>query len=210
MWGQAEALLAFFETAYVSGTTVTGTVLWQKAIPCSLAQGHGQGWKETCHLARPAGHFPPDPWGRVTPPREERSLRGCSSWVRCQEPFLIAFFQSWQSQPDPNVTNGLPDWPPPQMDPSPSAALWFSGLQGQRGPLHPSSLPTGQELPSTISLLQAHTPMTGSSPPALTAASFREKPTASCNTEGRRDMPVTVGSTQLALPGHTEGQEPVP
>lgn len=158
----------------------------------------------------PGGHFPPDPWGRVTPPRGERSLRGCSSWVRCQEPFLIAFFQSWQSQPDPNVTNGLPDWPPPQMDPSPSAALWFSGLQGQRGPLHPSSLPSGQELPSTTSLLQAHTPMTGSSPPALTAASFREKPMASCNTEGRRDMPVTVSSTQLALPGHMEGQEPVP
>lgn len=52
--------------------------------------------------------------------------------------------------------------------------------------------------------------MTGSSPPALTAASFQEKPTASCNTKGKRDTPVTVDSTHLALPGHAEGQEPFP
>lgn len=92
--GSGRGAAGFFETAYVSGTTVTGTVLWQKAIPCSLAQGHGQGWKETCHLAHPAstaggrvladifhlipgaGSLPPEekgPFGAVLPGSDARS-----------------------------------------------------------------------------------------------------------------------------------------
>lgn len=121
--GSGRGAAGLSETAYVSETTVTGTVPWQKATPCSLAQGHRQGRRETrpgssrLHGRQegPGGHPPPDPWGRVTSPRGESSPQDCSSWVRGQEPFLIAYFQSWQSQPDPNMSNGLPHWLPPQM-----------------------------------------------------------------------------------------------
>lgn len=102
----------------------------------------------------PGGHPPPDPWGRVTSPRGERSPQDCSSWVRGQEPLLLIFSHGKANlirtcQMDSH-TGSHPKWP------TPSAALWFPGLQGQRGPLYPSSLPTRQESPSTVTLLQVH------------------------------------------------------
>lgn len=157
----------------------------------------------------PGGHPPPDPWGRVTSPRGERSPQDCSSWVRGQEPFLIAYFQSWQSQPDPNMSNGLPHWLPPQMAHPLSCSVvpWTPRPEGASVPqLTAHQAGIAQYRDPTPS---AH-PMTGCSPPDLTAGSFQEKPTASCNTEGKRDTPVPVDSTHLALPGHAEGQEPFP
>lgn len=112
--GSGRGAAGFFETAYVSenchryspvaesrpGRSGSGTRAGQEgdvAPGSSCLHGRQEG---------PGGHPPPDPWGGVTSPRGQRSPQDCSSWVRCQEPFLIAYFQSWQSQPDPDMSRG--------------------------------------------------------------------------------------------------------
>lgn len=162
--GSGRGAAGLSETAYVSETTVTGTVPWQKATPCSLAQGHRQGRRETRHLAHPASmagrrvladipHLIPGAGSR--PPEEKGPLRTVLPGSEARSPSLLLIFSHGKAnlirtcQMDSH-TGSHPKWP------TPSAALWFPGLQGQRGPLYPSSLPTRQESPSTVTLLQVH------------------------------------------------------
>lgn len=115
------------------------------------------------------------------------------------------------------MTKGLPDVASPQNGPpTPHLGLLCGSLDSkiQRGPLPPSSLPLGQELPATMTKdvpqLPMHTPSDKELPPDLLASSLQEEPRAPCNTQGERNMPVAITSTHLALPGHNEGCEPFP
>lgn len=139
--GVKQSCCWLFLTAYVREMTVTGTVLSWKAIPSRAGSGTQEyrsrrvsAPSSFCLHGRQTGSGktpPPDPWtplqprNNVTPSRGEGPCEAVPgvSLQDLQVPggFLIAYFQSWQSQPDPNMANGLPDMAPTKTGPPPSA-----------------------------------------------------------------------------------------
>lgn len=128
--GSGRGAAGFFETASVSARAVTGTVLWQGAIPCGLAQGHGQGRKETWHLARPAStagrrvladvpHLIPG--AGSLPPEEKGPFRTVLPGSDARSPSLLLIFSHGKAnliqtcQTDSH-TGSHPKWThPPQL-----------------------------------------------------------------------------------------------
>lgn len=127
--GSGRGAAGLSETAYVSETTVTGTVPWQKATPCSLAQGHRQGRRETRHLAHPAStagrrvladipHLIPGAGSR--PPEEKGPLRTVLPGSEARSPSLLLIFSHGKAnlirtcQMDSH-TGSHPNGPPPQL-----------------------------------------------------------------------------------------------
>jgi len=102
--------------------------------------GHRRVQAETLHLTPERHHSMRD---RVTSFRSgDGPVKAVLPWVslqicRYQEPLLIAYFQWWPSQPDPDMTTGLP-----------------GVASTQNGPIPPPPRKSGEKvLMSPISLL---------------------------------------------------------
>lgn len=171
MWAQTEVLLAFKQLITLGDCHRHGSVL-ESHPRALLAQDREQRWEGDARtwLPRPPWHTgglgqkrsaPPDPWM----PRQHLGWGGGGPseavlpWVGLQtcsyrEPLLIAYFQWWPSQPDPNMKNGLPAVASTQNGPLPAppqAALRFFGLpRSRRGLCPPAHCPQGQGLPGTM------------------------------------------------------------
>lgn len=123
---------------------VTGAVPSLKAVPRRVGSDGQEGLHGPLHLL--PGHL--RRLGTGSLPCEAVPGPLCS--ICRYQAFLIAYFQSWQSRPDPNVANGLPDMEPTQMAPSPSAACGSLDSTTRGGPLTPAGGPLVQESPTTM------------------------------------------------------------